>query len=103
MVVAKISDATVIRMTRANNGVFEPEMRLPACIFFACLFFFHINLLFVFLLIHNSIHSHNILLVRLERRQSSPLDCSHNRSHTLWLRHDGYLHPDPDLCYRLFP
>lgn len=36
VVVAKISDATVIRMTKANNGVFEPEMRLPACIFFAC-------------------------------------------------------------------
>lgn len=35
-VVAKISDATVVRMTKANNGVFEPEMRLPACIFFAC-------------------------------------------------------------------
>ncbi|KAG0649296.1 MFS transporter cpaT [Hyphodiscus hymeniophilus] len=34
-VVAKISDATVVRMTKANNGVFEPEMRLPACIFFA--------------------------------------------------------------------
>lgn len=35
-VVAKISDATVIRMTKANDGIFEPEMRLPACIFFAC-------------------------------------------------------------------
>jgi hypothetical protein len=35
-VVAKISDKTVVRMTKANNGVFEPEMRLPACIFFAC-------------------------------------------------------------------
>ena len=35
-VVAKISDATVVRMTKANDGVFEPEMRLPACIFFAC-------------------------------------------------------------------
>jgi len=34
--VAKISDSTVVRMTKANNGVFEPEMRLPACIFFAC-------------------------------------------------------------------
>lgn len=33
--VAKISDATVIRMTKANNGVFEPEMRLPSCVFFA--------------------------------------------------------------------
>lgn len=35
-VVAKISDVTVIRMTKENNGVSEPEMRLPACIFFAC-------------------------------------------------------------------
>ena len=34
--VAKISDPTVVRMTKANNGIFEPEMRLPACIFFAC-------------------------------------------------------------------
>jgi multidrug resistance protein len=36
VVVAKISDVTVVRMTKANKGVFEPEMRLPACIFFAC-------------------------------------------------------------------
>ncbi|PBP24130.1 MFS multidrug transporter-like protein [Diplocarpon rosae] len=36
VVVAKISDATVVRMAKANHGVFEPEMRLPACIFFAC-------------------------------------------------------------------
>jgi len=35
-VVSKISDPTVVRMTKANGGVFEPEMRLPACIFFAC-------------------------------------------------------------------
>jgi multidrug resistance protein len=35
-VVAKISDKTVVRMTLANGGVFEPEMRLPACVFFAC-------------------------------------------------------------------
>ncbi|KAH6668267.1 major facilitator superfamily domain-containing protein [Halenospora varia] len=34
-VVAKISDATVVRMTKSNDGIFEPEMRLPACIFFA--------------------------------------------------------------------
>lgn len=33
--VARLSDATVIRMTKANNGVFEPEMRLPSCVFFA--------------------------------------------------------------------
>lgn len=35
-VVARISDQTVVRMTKANGGVFEPEMRLPACLFFAC-------------------------------------------------------------------
>lgn len=34
--VAKISDKTVVKMTLANGGVFEPEMRLPACVFFAC-------------------------------------------------------------------
>lgn len=34
--VAKISDKTVVKMTLANNGVFEPEMRLPACVIFAC-------------------------------------------------------------------
>lgn len=30
-----LSDRTVVRMTRANNGVYEPEMRLPDCIWFA--------------------------------------------------------------------
>lgn len=34
--VAKLSDATVVRMTKANGGVMEPEMRLPACVVFAC-------------------------------------------------------------------
>jgi MFS family permease len=32
-----LSDKTVVRMTRANGGVFEPEMRLPYCIYFAFL------------------------------------------------------------------
>lgn len=30
-----MSDRTVVRMTKANGGVFEPEMRLPYCIWFA--------------------------------------------------------------------
>jgi multidrug resistance protein len=34
--VAKISDPTLVRMTKANGGISEPEMRLPACIVFAC-------------------------------------------------------------------
>ncbi|RDW74842.1 hypothetical protein BP6252_05984 [Coleophoma cylindrospora] len=36
MAVARINDATVVRLTKANNGVSEPEMRLPACVLFAC-------------------------------------------------------------------
>lgn len=35
VVVAKTSDATAVRLTKANNGVYEPEMRLASCLFFA--------------------------------------------------------------------
>lgn len=31
----KLSDATVVKLTNANGGVYEPEMRLPHCIWFA--------------------------------------------------------------------
>lgn len=34
-VVAKTSDATIIRLAKANNGVYEPEMRLGNCTIFA--------------------------------------------------------------------
>ncbi|KAJ9292879.1 hypothetical protein DTO271G3_8326 [Paecilomyces variotii] len=34
-VVAKTSDKTVIHLTKANQGVFEPEMRLASCLYFA--------------------------------------------------------------------
>ncbi|TQN72982.1 MFS transporter prlG [Colletotrichum shisoi] len=34
---AALSDRTVVRMTKANGGVYEPEMRLPDCIYFAAL------------------------------------------------------------------
>jgi multidrug resistance protein len=37
LTVARINDATTVRMALANNGVAEPEMRLPACVLFACL------------------------------------------------------------------
>lgn len=36
LAVIRLSDRTVVSMTKANSGVFEPEMRLPSCIFFAC-------------------------------------------------------------------
>jgi MFS family permease len=34
IVVAKTSDATIIRLTKRNNGVYEPEFRLPLVVFF---------------------------------------------------------------------
>ncbi|KAF4973877.1 hypothetical protein FZEAL_9166 [Fusarium zealandicum] len=34
-VFSALSDRTVVRMTAANGGVYEPEMRLPYCIYFA--------------------------------------------------------------------
>lgn len=34
---AIVSDRTVVRMTKANNGVYEPEMRIPYCTYFAAL------------------------------------------------------------------
>ncbi|KAH8600006.1 major facilitator superfamily domain-containing protein [Bisporella sp. PMI_857] len=33
--VGRLSDSTVVRMTKANNNVFEPEFRLPSMLFFA--------------------------------------------------------------------
>ncbi|KAF2856187.1 membrane transporter [Plenodomus tracheiphilus IPT5] len=36
-VVARTSDATIIRLAKRNNGVYEPEMRLPLCVFFGAL------------------------------------------------------------------
>lgn len=35
--VGKTSDATVIRMAKKNNGVYEPEMRLLLCVYFGIL------------------------------------------------------------------
>ncbi|KFA63974.1 hypothetical protein S40285_05711 [Stachybotrys chlorohalonatus IBT 40285] len=32
-----LSDRTVVRLTKANNGVYEPEMRLPYCMWFGAL------------------------------------------------------------------
>ncbi|KAF2706813.1 MFS general substrate transporter [Pleomassaria siparia CBS 279.74] len=37
MFVARTSDKTIIRLTKRNNGVYEPEMRLPTCVFFGFL------------------------------------------------------------------
>ncbi|CAO2650596.1 Nn.00g018880.m01.CDS01 [Neocucurbitaria sp. VM-36] len=35
--VAKTSDATIIRLAKKNKGIYEPEMRLPLCVFFGVL------------------------------------------------------------------
>lgn len=36
-IVARTSDATVVRLTKKNNGVYQPEMRLPLCLYFGLL------------------------------------------------------------------
>jgi multidrug resistance protein len=35
VVVAKTSDSTVVRLTKANNGIYQPEMRLATCLFYS--------------------------------------------------------------------
>jgi len=35
--VAKTSDATIIKLAKRNGGKYEPEMRLPLCVFFGFL------------------------------------------------------------------
>lgn len=35
-VFALSSDRLIIRLSRANNGIYQPEMRLTLCLFFAC-------------------------------------------------------------------
>lgn len=37
VILFNMSDKTVVRMTKANGGVYEPEMRLPVCNYFAWL------------------------------------------------------------------
>lgn len=32
--IARTNDVTIIRLTKANNNIYEPEMRLPICVFF---------------------------------------------------------------------
>lgn len=35
--VAKTSDATIVKLAKRNKGKYEPEMRLPLCVFFGSL------------------------------------------------------------------
>jgi MFS family permease len=35
--VARTSDATIVKLAKRNKGVYEPEMRLPLCVFFGFL------------------------------------------------------------------
>lgn len=35
LTVAKTSDAAIVRLSKANNGFYEPEMRLASCVMFA--------------------------------------------------------------------
>lgn len=35
--IARTSDATILRLAKKNKGIYEPEMRLPLCVFFGAL------------------------------------------------------------------
>jgi predicted MFS family arabinose efflux permease len=37
ILMAKVSDSNIKTLTKANDGVYEPEMRLKLCLPFACL------------------------------------------------------------------
>ena len=74
--VAKTSDATIIKLAKRNKGVYEPEMRLPLCVFFGFLipasFFWYGKC-------KHDIHIRfdtraNIYRCRLDRLLQSPLD-----------------------------
>lgn len=95
-------------MTKANNGVFEPEMRLPACIFFAC--FIPISFFWYGWSIQAGVHvrppSPPYLLTPLHPSSESltlPVDRSHNRPHPLRFRYDGYLHSHSNIRHRQLP
>ncbi|KAF2869934.1 major facilitator superfamily domain-containing protein [Massariosphaeria phaeospora] len=52
--VARTSDATIIRLTKRNNGVYEPEFRLPTCVFFGI--FIPISFFWYGWAAHNQVH-----------------------------------------------
>lgn len=94
-------------MTKANNGIFEPEMRLPACIFFAC--FIPISFFWYGWSIQAGVHVSTpppCLLTHLHpslKILTSPVDRSHNRPHPLRFWYDGYFHSNSNIRHRQFP
>jgi len=107
IVVAKISDKTVVRMTKANNGVFEPEMRLPACIFFA--FWVPVTFFWYGWTADKHVHvSHAVPaptsdVVRDPVLTEVKVDRSLHWPYPFRLWHDGNLHPHSNLHHRFFP
>jgi hypothetical protein len=103
IVVAKISDKTVVRMTKANNGVFEPEMRLPACIFFAC--WVPVTFFWYGWTADKHVHVSHTVPAPTTDVVSDPVltkvkvDCSLHWPYPFRLWHDGNLHPHSNLYH----
>jgi hypothetical protein len=99
----QISDKTVVRMTKANNGVFEPEMRLPACIFFAC--WVPVTFFWYGWTADKHVHVSHTVPAPTTDVVSDPVltkvkvDCSLHWPYPFRLWHDGNLHPHSNLYH----
>lgn len=102
--VAKTSDATIIRLAKKNNGVYEPEMRLPFCIFFGVLIpisFFIYGWVSKHVL--NACSGHETNAVSSDYILQSTLDRTHHLARAFRPRPHGHLRSSTDLHDRLLP
>ena len=100
--VAKTSDATIIKLAKRNKGVYEPEMRLPLCVFFGILI--PVSFFWYGWTAYYKVHwigmsrppSKLIFYVRI-----LILDSPHNLACSLWLRSNGHLRAPANIHDRL--
>jgi hypothetical protein len=112
--VAKTSDATIIKLAKRNGGKYEPEMRLPLCVFFGFLipvsfFWYGWTAYYKVHWIGESPSPPFPLLsspsffrsdhARVNTRSNSP--SPHHLPRPLRLRRDGHLRPAANLHDRL--
>jgi MFS family permease len=103
--VAKTSDATIIKLAKRNNGVYEPEMRLPLCVFFGIMI--PVSFFLYGWTAYYHVHWIGTSLFPFYH-PPSPLDTQpltlyspYYLSRPLRLRRNGHLRPPPNLHDRL--
>jgi MFS family permease len=103
--VAKTSDKTVLRLTKANDGVYEPEMRLATSLFYA--FFIPISFFWYGWSAEQHVHCKSKELRNAFyfswRRSSNPKLCrdrSNHRTYTFRFWYHGSVRCDPNILYR---